>query len=204
MRFVWCVLLSGLAAKGLAQNTTVPHEFRAGTPALAAEVNENFATLVQAINATGMALENLRTSQELGTVSISAAPYNGEQLPVFYFQWDGTSADTVDGSGGSAGKASFGAITVGKLAGPFSPNLFRDFATGVFHPTVRIDLVSPNSVSTSYVLEAVRVLGFGSTTVGTGTLLETVAFGYDKVTISTTTGETTTSVCFDVGTNVLC
>ena len=39
-----------LAQPTLGQQVTVPHEFQAGTPARAAEVNENFSALVDAVN----------------------------------------------------------------------------------------------------------------------------------------------------------
>ncbi len=51
MRFVFAGLMCmALCSTGLAE-TTIPHTFTAGTPALASEVNANFHTLVTAINA---------------------------------------------------------------------------------------------------------------------------------------------------------
>lgn len=49
-RLLGLMLLCAFAGNTLAQTTTVPNTFTPGTPARAAEVNENFQTLATAIN----------------------------------------------------------------------------------------------------------------------------------------------------------
>ena len=52
--FVWGLVVTPLALLGLsvalASNVSVPHDFQAGTPAIAAEVNQNFGAVAAAIN----------------------------------------------------------------------------------------------------------------------------------------------------------
>lgn len=204
MNCAYLMLLLSVTTEVLAQSTEVPYVFQAGSLARAAEVNENFATLVDAINANGTALERTQPERvrQLGTFSISGAPYNDQPIPLFLFQWAVRDAE-ISGAGGRT----FGPITVAKLPDAFSPQLFRDVAVGPHFPAVRIELKASDSFATTYVLEDVTVSGFGATTVeGTDTPLETVAFSYAKLTISTTDaeGSATATACFDTRRYVTC
>lgn len=202
------MLLSGMACTVLAQDVEVPHTFQAGTPARAVEVNANFTALAEAINANQAAIQGLQDGgalQQIGTLSISAAPYNGVAIPIFLFQWDNT-YESSGGAGGGGGSATFGGITVSKLVGAFSPRLFLDFSTAKSIPEATIQLTSPDSIVTSYILKDPVISGYGAATDrGTG-VLETITFSYVRLTISTTdpASSATPTACFDISLNESC
>ncbi len=53
---IFLLVALGSPAIGITQEVTVPHSFQSGTAAIASEVNENFSTLSEAINANGAAI----------------------------------------------------------------------------------------------------------------------------------------------------
>lgn len=207
MKRPFFVLWLGIAVAAHAQDTEVPHVFQAGTPARAAEVNANFAELTEVVNVHGTALSGLLSAavpQQIGTVSITAAPYADQEIPIYSIQWSGVVAG---GGGGGAAVATFGGMTIGKPFDLFSPQLLTDYAALQSIPAVRIDLTESNSVLTSYILESVHISGLGAITLdGSGMPLETVQFAYEKLTLSTTDPATNTTMdaCFDIQGNTSC
>lgn len=67
---VFCMILASLLSLSAAAQTKVPHEFQAGTPARASDVNENFDALEQAIDLNATDIQQV---QGLAGLSAQAA-----------------------------------------------------------------------------------------------------------------------------------
>ena len=82
MKCITSLVLLLIASVSMAQG--VPHEFQAGTPARASEVNENFSALVtesNALDARIAALEAASVSDQLFCVVSNQWPVNGSSYP---------------------------------------------------------------------------------------------------------------------------
>ena len=85
--FVWGLVVAPIALLGLsvavAQNVSVPHTFVPGTPALASEVNRNFAAQSVAINDNDARLNALEMPTPSFSASVSAPSLLGKGTIVF-------------------------------------------------------------------------------------------------------------------------
>jgi len=199
------LILSFVTCTAIAQQVEVPHVFQSGTRARAAEVNANFQTLVEAINANQTAIQSLQGGlAPIGTIAIDSAPYNAAAVPIYLLEWD--NVFPVSGGGG-AGIPQFGDITIGKAYDLFSPQMLLDFATGKALPALRIELTSADSTVTRYTFTPTRISGIGGVTVGGATSpLETVSFSsYATVEIETTDASNNkTTACWSIQANAAC
>lgn len=207
MKCSFLIPLLSLASLAYAQEIELPHEFEPGTPARAAEVNDNFGVLADAVNANAAAVGELLSAGgpvEIGTFSIAASPYSEQQIPIVGIQWSGT----VEGGGGGGGAVlpAFGGFTVIKPFDLLSPQLLADFAAVRSLPEVRIDLSLPNSMLVTVGLGSVHISGLGASPHQDGTPLEAVEFAYEKISLSTTdpATNTTATACFDIAANTAC
>ncbi len=209
MRLLVILLLSGIAYPTLAQAAELPHTFAAGTPARAAEVNANFDALVTAIDETQAAVQGLQQAgtQQIGTLSITGAPYNGTAIPIYLIQWDNTfDLPGGGGGGGGAGAPTFGGITIGKQPDGFTPQMFLDFASGKAFAEATIQLTAPGPAVTTYHLNGMVIIGFGSVTATAGRVLDSLTLApMAELTVSTTAaGSPAPSTCFDIPGNAAC
>lgn len=207
MKRSFLVPLLSLATLAYAQEVEIPHEFEPGTPALAAEVNDNFDVLADAVNANAAAVGELMSAGapvEIGTFSIAASPYSEQQIPIVGIRWSGTVQ--AGGGGGGAVLPTFGGFTVIKSLDLLSPELLADFSAVRSLPEVRIDLTLPNSMLVTVGLGSVYISGLGASPHQDGTPLEAVEFAYERISLSTTDPATNTTVttCFDIAGNVAC
>lgn len=207
MRLPIVLLLSGLACASLAQAVELPHIFQSGTPALAAEVNANFDALATAIDETQAAVQSLQGgTQQIGTLSLSGAPYNGVEIPIYLIQWENTlTLPGGGGGGGGAGAPTFGGITIGKPPDGFTPQLFLDFASGKAFAEATIELEGTDLAGTTYLLNNMVFTEYGTVTAAGGRVLESLTLAMDKLTVTTTAaGSAAPSTCFDIQLNAAC
>ena len=116
---------------------------------------------------------------------------------------------TVGGGGGGTGSVTFQPFTVVKGYDANSPTLFENNASATRIVAVRIDvesLVGATPVSTSYLLEDVGILVHGTSRLQRrGPLYEALSFQvFGKVTLSVTSGGSTTQSCWDVQAGASC
>lgn len=208
MRFPTILLLSTMSYAPFAQAVDLPHTFQSGTPARAAEVNANFDALVTAIEETQATVQGLQAgTQQIGTLSVSGAPYSGAAIPIYLLQWENTYlTGGGGGGGGGGGSPTFGGIMVGKQPDGFTPQLFLDFASGKAFAEATIQLTAPGPVVTTYKLNDMVFIGFGSVTAGGGVVLEALTLApMGELTVSTTAaGSPAPSTCFDIQGNAAC
>jgi hypothetical protein len=93
MRYVLAVVLLAGVGAGAGAQTTVPHTFVAGTPAKAADVNENFLALVTAINNLTARVSSLE-SPATSAASV-AGTYSLQSLDIELDFTQGTGASTT-------------------------------------------------------------------------------------------------------------